>query len=267
MKTALLFKLLGASLLGLLLLVLVGPAVAKDKPGQGKGREKVVLCHKGKVMIRVARPAVRAHLRHGDTLGPCGRAPAPHTATLTVIKRVVNDNGGAKTPADFTLTINGVTAQGGNSFAGSASGVSRTITTFGSYKVTESAVAGYTMANASAGCSGTIAAGQSKSCVITNDDQSATITVFKQVINDNGGTKTAADFALTINGVTAIGGNTFAGSTTGGVTRTLATVGPYNVTETAVPGYALTGMSSQCSGTIALGEHKTCVLTNNDVQS
>ena len=32
--------------------------------------EKVTICHKGKT-ITVGAPAVDAHLRHGDTLGPC----------------------------------------------------------------------------------------------------------------------------------------------------------------------------------------------------
>ena len=32
---------------------------------------KVTICHKGKQTITVAAPAVEAHLRHGDTLGPC----------------------------------------------------------------------------------------------------------------------------------------------------------------------------------------------------
>ena len=40
------------------------------QPGQGKGRAKVTLCHHGHT-ITVARPAVAAHLRHGDKLGPC----------------------------------------------------------------------------------------------------------------------------------------------------------------------------------------------------
>ena len=44
------------------------------QPGQGKGREKVKLCHNGHT-ITVGRPAVPAHRRHGDTLGPCTRAP------------------------------------------------------------------------------------------------------------------------------------------------------------------------------------------------
>ena len=34
------------------------------------GQPKVTLCHKGKT-ITVGAPAARAHLRHGDRLGPC----------------------------------------------------------------------------------------------------------------------------------------------------------------------------------------------------
>jgi parallel beta-helix repeat protein len=39
-------------------------------PGNGKGQNKVAICHKGHT-IRVAAPAVPAHLRHGDELGAC----------------------------------------------------------------------------------------------------------------------------------------------------------------------------------------------------
>jgi len=271
-------RLLTGALLAALMLVSLGAtAGATPNPGKGKGKVKVTLCHKGKVTIQVGLPAVESHLRHGDRLGPCtpapapppAPAPAPGTARLTVVKVVVNNNGGTKTPADFTMTINGVTATGGNTFSGSAvaglgSGVVKTITTFGTYSVTESPVAGYALTGSSAGCSGTIAAGDQKVCVLTNDDVPARLTVVKQVVNDHGGTKTAADFTITINGVKAIGGNTFAGSAAG-TTRTLSSVGAYSVTETAVAGYALQSASAGCSGTIALGESKTCVLTNNDV--
>jgi len=235
----------------------------KSKPGRGKGRSKVTICHKGRA-ITIGFPALKGHLRHGDTIGRCGQAPpAPGTATLTVVKHVVNNNGGGKTAADFTLAINGVSAQGGNSFAGSEKGVVKTITTFGAYSVSESAVAGYA-ASTSAGCSGTIAAGDQKVCLVLNDDVPATLTVVKHVINDHGGTKTAGNFTLTISGVSAIGGNTFAGSESG-LTKTLSSVGSYSVTEVAVPGYALKSASADCSGTIALGEHKTCTITNDDV--
>ena len=49
-----------------------------------------------------------------------------------------------------------------------------------------------------------------------------------------------------------------------GVTKTLTTVGGYSVTENAMLGYHLASISADCFGTIALGEHKTCLLTNDD---
>jgi hypothetical protein len=59
------------------------------------------------------------------------------------------------------------------------------------------------------------------------------------------------------------GGNTWVGAASPGVTKTLTTVGSYEVTETAVTGYTTT-YSTDCKGTIALGETKTCTVTNND---
>ena len=38
--------------------------------GKQYGKTKVTLCHKGKT-ITVGKPAAKAHLRHGDKLGPC----------------------------------------------------------------------------------------------------------------------------------------------------------------------------------------------------
>ena len=65
----------------------------------------------------------------------------------------------------------------------------------GAYNVTESGPSGYT-ASFSADCSGSIANGQTKTCTVTNDDQAAKLIVIKHVINDNGGTATAANFTL-----------------------------------------------------------------------
>lgn len=50
---------------------------AGTKPGQGKGREKVTICHNGHT-IKVARPAVKAHLKHGDHLGVCTSTEKKH---------------------------------------------------------------------------------------------------------------------------------------------------------------------------------------------
>ena len=53
--------------------------------GRGAGQQKVTLCHKGKNTITVGDPAREAHLRHGDTVGPCqseGAAPEPSEKKL-----------------------------------------------------------------------------------------------------------------------------------------------------------------------------------------
>src|SRR5439155_25958754 len=77
----------------------------------------------------------------------------------------------------------------------------------------------------------------------------------------NGGTLGAAAFSGTIGGVVvATGGNTWAGASTD---RTLTAVGNYSVSENAHPGYDAT-FSVDCAGTIALGETKTCTVTNDD---
>src|ERR671935_5352 len=88
---------------------------------------------------------------------------------LIVIKHVVNDDGGGADASQFTMTINGVTADGGNSFPGAESpGTDKKVTT-GSYNVTETGPSGYA-ASFSAGCSGTISAGQTKTCTMLNHD-------------------------------------------------------------------------------------------------
>src|SRR5436190_20025227 len=69
---------------------------------------------------------------------------------------------------------------------------------------------------------------------------------------------------MTIGGVTATGGNTFPGAEAPGTNKTLTTVGAYTVTEGAVTGYTQTGASAECAGTIALGETKTCTISNDD---
>ena len=50
------------------------PSAAKHQygpSGHQYGKTKVTLCHKGKKTITVGKPAAKAHLRHGDTLGRC----------------------------------------------------------------------------------------------------------------------------------------------------------------------------------------------------
>lgn len=162
-----------------LALVVSGALAQPDaRGGKGKGKsrgtDKVTICHKGKRTIRVGAPALKAHLRHGDQPAPCSWEPAvtpgPNQAVLVVFKYVTNDNGGTKAPSDFTITVSGVSVIGGNSFPGSAAGTAKVVLGGGSYSVTEAAVPGYTLWSASAGCAGTIAPGQEKTCLLVNDD-------------------------------------------------------------------------------------------------
>lgn len=85
----------------------------------------------------------------------------------------------------------------------------------------------------------------------------ATITVVKTVINDNGGTKAVADFPLFVDGVRVSSGAAHPISP-----------GSHAISETADSSYSsLIGGDCASDGTIALlpGDVKTCVITNNDV--
>lgn len=44
--------------------------------GQYQYGKKITICHKGKNTITVGKAAVPAHLRHGDTVGPCANGNA-----------------------------------------------------------------------------------------------------------------------------------------------------------------------------------------------
>jgi hypothetical protein len=180
-------------------------------------------------------------------------------AKLIVIKHVINNNGGTATAADFTLDSGGANDTPDN-FAGAESPGTEVTLDAGSYNVSETGPSGYT-ASYSAYCSGTIANGQTKTCTVTNDDQPAKLIVIKHVINDNGGTATAADFSLDSGGANDTPDN-FPGAESPGTEVTLD-AGSYNVTETGPTGYTAS-YSADCSGSIANGQTKTCTVTNDD---
>lgn len=94
-----------------------------------------------------------------------------------------------------------------------------------------------------------------------NQQKVPTLVVFVHVINDDGGTMNASDFAVTVTAKDpspAI----FSGSETG--TTVTMKNSPYQVTELSVKGYK-TSYSPGCSGRINNNEAKTCVITNDDL--
>ena len=176
---------------------------------------------------------------------------------LTVTKIVVNDNGGTKQISDFPLFVDG------NSVS---SGVKNT-STVGSHTVTETTDPGYTSTiggHCAPDGSITLAAGDDKECTITNDDNAPSLTLVKQVVNDNGGTAQATDFTLTATGPTPISG---AGGTSSGASFD---AGTYTLSETNVTGYTagdwncVGGTQNGSDITLALGESATCTIINND---
>src|ERR687890_1151575 len=199
-------------------------------------------------------------------------SPPPPIATgkIIVIKRVINDGGGTKSPSDFIITINGNNPTP-SSFAGSSSGTTITINK-GKYNVTEEGsdisndyVPGFYTPNYSSDCAGTIQGGDTVSCTITNKYNPfipgilTKLIVTKQVINDGGGTKSPSDFIITINGNNPTP-SSFAGSSSG--TTVELSKGKYEVTESgSIANYNST-LSNECSGTINVGETKKCTIIN-----
>lgn len=94
-----------------------------------------------------------------------GQAPA----SLTLVKTVINNNGGSAVAGNFTLSASGPTPISG---AGGASGS----VTPGLYTLWETSLAGYTSGNyvcsggTQAGNQVTLGPGQSATCTVTNDD-------------------------------------------------------------------------------------------------
>jgi uncharacterized repeat protein (TIGR01451 family) len=176
-------------------------------------------------------------------------------ATLIVKKVVVNDNGGTKVASDFSYQVNG-----GAPRSFEADGQNDLTVNAGTYNVVEPAVDGY--ATTYQGCSNIVLPlGGSATCTITNDDVAAKLIVIKHVVNDNGGTKAAGDFTITVDDA---GSNppSFPGAEAPG-TQIGIDPGAYSVSESGAAGYSMT-QSAECSGTIALGETRTCTITNND---
>src|SRR5262249_32803935 len=83
------------------------------------------------------------------------------------------------------------------------------------------------------------------------------------VINDNGGKAVASDFKMTVTG-TSPNPASFNGEESPGTTVDISP-GSYSVSESGPDGYKESD-STDCKGTIALGQTKTCTITNDDIQ-
>ena len=184
--------------------------------------------------------------------------------SLHLRKIVTNDNGGTKTVADFTLTADGADA---NDLSGTSPVDSGAGLLADTWALSETSVAGYTasawscVGGTQSGSNITVGIGGEATCTITNNDIPPKLIVIKHVISDNGGTKSASDFTMSVTGSSPSPAS-FQGAESPGTTVAI-NAGNFSVGESSVYGYTQTSAVG-CSGTIAVGETKTCTITNDD---
>ena len=189
--------------------------------------------------------------------------------TLTVVKKVINDNGGTKTVDDFGITFSGgqLTFDKGVEDNKTTTYTSEKLTLDkGTYTLSEKDINGYTEGTWDCGTSNEnkltttikLNYNQNLICTITNDDQPGTLIVKKVVNNINGGDLTADDFSFSVNDGTAI---PFEAD---GENSLTIDAGIYTVTETPVDGYQPS--YNNCSNiTLANGGTATCTITNDAI--
>jgi YVTN family beta-propeller protein len=197
--------------------------------------------------------------------------PPVTTGKIIVTTKVNNEGGGDKKPSDFTITVSGNNPTP-SSFAGSSSGTTITVNE-GTYNVKEEEgpyispdyVPGRYTPSYSSECAGTIQAGKTVSCTISNTYNPfipgilSKLIVTKKVVNEGGGDKKPSDFTITVSGNNPTP-SSFAGSSSG--TTVTLNPGRYSVTENLLSGYT-SSMSGDCSGTIDnTGETNECTITN-----
>ena len=189
-------------------------------------------------------------LQPGDVKG-CSISNDDQPATLTLSKLVANDDGGTAVAGDFQAYIDSDPV---------AWGVAQSLDA-GSDTASEDGLAGYTASDWGGDCAADgsiiLQPGDVKSCSISNDDQPATLTLTKVVVNDDGGTAAAGDFQAYID----------SDPVAWGVAQSLDAAVD-TASEDGLAGYAASDWGGDCAadGSITLqpGESKACSISNDD---
>jgi len=214
----------------------------------------------------------------------CSITNSDEPASLTLVKNIVNDHGGALGVSDFLLSIGPDPA---------TSGLAQTIPANAAIEIAEVPVAGYSAvggwscvdansvtttglptAGAAAGVDVTLLPGSDVTCTIVNDDIQPTLTLVKNVVNDNGGALGVDDFLLSMGGAPA----------TSGMSQLVMANTDIAIGETPVTGYSAAGgwactdangitttglpTAGAAAGVdvnILPGSDVTCEITNNDL--
>lgn len=191
---------------------------------------------------------------------------------ITVIKEVINDNGGILESGDFNALLK-ITKEEGPT-QGAASGQANFLTP-GNYTVSEDSSSALYYTQTGISCTDgtttvangniTVADQQAWVCTVTNNDDAPSLTLIKQVVNDNGGTQSASAWTLTAAGPTGFSG---VGPTVNNGTSFDA--GTYTLSESGPSGYTASswvcigGSQEGSSIALSLGQSATCTITNDD---
>lgn len=184
---------------------------------------------------------------------------------LIIEKEVENNHGGQLGEDDFAPTLEG---PDGPIEVGEWGQIIYLLP--GTYTVGEDDLpAGYVMTDIDCGEFGSLAddestvevaigAGDAVVCTITNEDQPATLTLVKTVVNNDGGTLEADDFPVFVNDDEVAWG-----------TEISIPAGEHAVSETQQPGYLAGPWGGDCAadGTLnaEVGGTYTCTITNDDL--
>ena len=245
-------------------------------PGNYTVWEDLTLGPDGYVLTSISEPCDTEGnilLSYGDDI-TCTITNTAVAPQLIVIKHVVNNYSGDEVAGNFTMNVDG-TEVSDSSFPGNETGTIVTLDA-GEYEVTESGPDGYS-ASFSEDCDGTIGIGDEKTCTITNDDVAPTLSVVKEVVNDNGGDAVVDDFNIELNDVDLVFGSGVVSDNTATYTATPTVLSntAYNLTEDDLTGYDEgswscvdddTEQSVTHPITLNEGQNVTCTITNDDIQ-
>jgi hypothetical protein len=195
--------------------------------------------------------------------------------TLVVQKIVAKNDGGTAVSSDWSIHVkSGGSEVGGSPQAGSSTGTSYSLDA-GGYVVTETGgPSGYSLAysgDCDASGNVTVVLGVTKTCTLTNSDDTPTLKLVKTVDNTNGGGLTAADFTLHADAAAPNDGRNFSSKTATPIFHNVFAGAGYVLSEDAVVGYTAGTWSCDKGGalsgstvTLALGDTVTCTLNNAD---
>ena len=191
--------------------------------------------------------------------GECTIVNDDIAAMVTVLKEVTNDDGGTAGPGAFDLVVDGFSHLHGDQVI---------VASNTQIAVGENGLTGYAQTGISCD-DGTSLDGQGDvtlnldegehvTCTVSNDDLPASITLVKNVVNDDGATAVADDFQALLDG------NPVAWGVSVGLPA-----GEHFASEDTLDGYTPSDWGGDCaadgSATLENGEHLVCSITNDDL--